>query len=510
MQRGGSMKTAMAAVVGAAALLAGSGTQAQTQPPAHAPGGGPPAAALQPGVTPSATEPPALLDPALARNAERLRDRAAAGDNAAYDVLEGLTTEIGPRLAGSSAMHRAADWAVARLKALGFQNVHKEPFTLTVWTRGAETAEVTAPFPQRLVVTALGGSTATPPEGIEAQIALFRTYDEMLAAPVGSLAGKIAVVTQPMPVGGYGAYYRIRGLGPSEAARRGAVAYLLRSLATDDRRLPHTGTMDYLPDFSGGAQRPTPKIPAAALSAPDAEQIERMARRGKPIRIHLTLTPTSAEGTSETVIGEIPGRETPDQIVLIGGHLDSWDLGTGALDDGAGVAITVAAAKLIAEMPQRPRRTIRVALFGAEEVGQSNLAYVAAHPQAEQNRHVIASECDEGADHLFAVRLPAGAAASPFGRTLDQVVGPLATYVSPAAATDGGADLESLKGVPLAGLQQNDMRYFDLHHTADDTLDKIDRKQMDQNVAVWAAFTYLAADSDVDFRALAAAAPPQR
>ena len=445
---------------------------------------------------------PPLLAPELIANAGRLRDRALSGDNVAYDVLEGLTTEIGPRPAASPVARRAADWAAAKLTALGFQNVHVEPFTMTAWTRGAETAEVTAPFPQRLVVTALGGSVATPPQGIEAEAVLFRSYDELLAAPVGSLAGKIAVVTQPMPVGGYGAYYKIRGLGPSEAARRGAVAYLLRSLATDDRRFAHTGTMTYLPQFSGQAQRPVPQIPAAALSAPDAEQLDRIAARGRPIRIHLTLTPTSRPGqTAETVVGEIVGREHPDQIVLIGGHLDSWDLGTGALDDGAGVAITVAAAKLIAGLPEHPRRTVRVALFGAEEVGQSNLAYAAAHPAAEQARHVIAAECDEGADHLYAIGLPKGAAQSSFGRTLGQVVAPMATFIDDEPATDGGADLESLVGVPLADLKQDSTRYFEIHHTADDTLDKIDRKKMDQNVAAWAAFTYLAADTDTDFRA---------
>ena len=480
MRHGGPNMTAMA--IGAAALLLGGAALAE--PP-----------------------PRPALGAALVRNAEALRDRATAGDDVAYDVLEGLTTEIGPRLAGSPAMRRAADWAVVKLKSLGLRNVHKEPFALAVWTRGVETAEVTAPFPQRLVVTALGGSTATPPEGVEAEVALFASYDALLAAPVGSLTGKIAVVTQPMPVGGYGAYYRIRALGPSEAARRGAVAYLLRSLATDDRRFAHTGTMDYLPEFSGDASDRSPGSRPRPCRRPTPSSWSGWRGAAGPSASTSTLTPTSRPGTSETVIGEIPGREKADEVVLIGGHLDSWDLGTGAIDDGAGVAITVGAAKLIADLPQRPRRTIRVALFGAEEVGQSNLAYVAAHPQAEQDRHVIAAECDEGADHLYAVRLPAGAAASPFGRTLGQVVGPLATFVSPEPATDGGADLESLKGVPLAGLQQDNTRYFELHHTADDTLDKVDRRQMDQNVAVWAAFTYLAADSDTDFRALAAAAP---
>jgi hypothetical protein len=449
-----------------------------------------------------------LFDQRLISTAEGLRDKALR-DNEAYPLLEGLTTEIGPRLAATDAEHRAADWAAARLKRLGFENVHLEPFTMTAWMRGQETAEVTAPFPQRLVITALGGSVATPPEGIEAEAVIFKTYDELLAAPMGSLTGKIAVVTQPMPRtgdgSGYGASYQIRGLGPSEAAKRGAVAYLLRSLATDNHRLPHTGTTEYLPNFSGAASRPTPKIPAAALSTPDAEQLDRIALRGKPIRLRITLRPTVKPGaTSYTVIAELKGRERPDEVVLIGGHLDSWDLGTGAIDDGAGVAITTAAAKLIADLPQRPRRTIRVVLFGAEEVGQSNLSYAEAHPAADQAKTVIASECDFGADHIYAIGLPKGAARSSFGRTLGRIVAPIGTSISGEPARDGGADLESLIGVPLAGLAQDGTRYFDIHHTADDTLDKIDREQMNQNVAAWAAFTYLVADSDVDFRALAA------
>ena len=445
----------------------------------------------------------------LRATAAAMRDRAVHGDNIAYPLLESLTTEIGPRPAASAAMHRAADWAVAHLTALGFENVHREAINMPAWTRGQETAEVTAPFPQRLVITALGGSVATPPGGIEAEIALFHSYDDLLAAAPGSLTGKIAVVTQPMPIGGYGAYYRIRGLGPAEAAKRGAVAYLLRSLATDVRRSPHTGTMLYNPEFSGGVQRPAAQIPAAALSAVDAEQLDRMALRGRPIRLHLTLTPTVTPGQiSETVVGELRGRERPDEVVLIGGHLDSWDLGTGAIDDGAGVAITVAAAKLIAELPVRPRRTIRVVLFGAEEVGQSNIAYAAAHPAAEQARIVIAGECDEGAGHIGAITLPAGVATIPFGLTLARTLAPVGSYVDAKPTTDGGGDLESLIGVPFVSLQQDGTHYFDYHHTPDDTLDKVDRRDLDQNVAAWVAFTYLAAESDVDFRRPPVATPP--
>ena len=492
------------------ALLAGAPALAQT------PRGAPPNAvpAIDPQTAGQARRAPEgelspLLPARLLANAERVRDRALT-DSTAWDIVEGLTTEIGPRPAGSAAMHRASDWAVARLKALGFENVHKEPFTHAGWVRGLETAEVTAPFPQRLVIAALGGSVATPPQGIEAEVALFRSYDELLAAPEGSVRGKIVVMTQPMPRGGYGNAYRFRGLGPTEAAKRGAVAYLLRSLATDVRRSPHTGTMTYLPDFSGSAQRPTPRIPAAALSAPDAEQLERIALRGKPMRMRLVLTPTTTPGaTSETVVGEIRGRERPDEVVVIGGHLDSWDLGTGAYDDGAGVAVTAAAAKLIAGLPQRPRRTIRVVWWGAEEIGQSNRAFAERYGPAEQARIAIASECDSGPDGITAVSLPAGAARSSFGRSLGRVLGPLGGYISPQVATDGGADLEDLRGVPLASLSPDGTRYFELHHTADDTLDKIDRRKLDQQTAAWAAFTYLAADSDTDFRALAAAAPPR-
>ena len=436
------------------------------------------------------------LPSAMVRQAEQLRDRASNGDNRAFEILDGLTTEIGARPAASDAEHRAADWAVAKMQELGFKNVHRERFTMTAWRRGVETAEVVAPFPQRLIVTALGNSVATPAGGIEADVALFHSYEELLEAPVGSLGGKIAVVTQPMPIGGYPSYFRIRSEGPVEAARRGAVAYLIRSLGTDGRRVPHTGAILYPPTIASGM-----RIPAGALTAADAEQLERIARRGRPVRLRLTLTPTILPGEmSETVSGEIPGREHPEEVVLIGGHLDSWDLGTGAIDDGAGVATTLAAAKMIADLPDRPARTIRVVLFGAEEVGQSNAAYAAAHQADEQARIVVASECDLGSDHVYAVQLPKGAADAPFGHALARVLGPIGAFVSPDAALEGGGDLDNLVGVPFANLQQDATRYFEFHHTPEDTLDKVDARQLNQNVAAWVAFTYLVANAKVDFR----------
>jgi hypothetical protein len=431
--------------------------------------------------------------------AAALRDKALAG-SLAYPILSSLTTEIGPRLEGSEAQHRAAQWGVARMKALGFKNVHIESFPVNGWTRGEERAAVVGEHAQRLFITALGNSAATPPEGIEAEIVLFHTYADLLAQPPGALKGRIAVVTQPMvraqDGAGYGMINAMRTFGPVEAEKRGAIGYMIRSLATSNVRSPHTG-----------ASRPA-GIPAVALAVPDAEQLDRLVALGQPVRVRLVSTPTFKPGaTADTVIGEIPGRDKPEEVVLIGGHLDSWDLGTGAIDDGAGVAITAAAAKLIADHGPT-RRTIRVAFFGAEELDFSNKAYAAAHPAAEQAKHVLASESDFGAEPPYAIQLPAGARASAYGKALANVVAPLDIYIDRAPATDGGSDVESLVGVPLAELRQDGTHYFDWHHTPDDTLDKTDPHRMDKAVAAWVAFVDLIADTDVDFRALAATAPP--
>jgi Zn-dependent M28 family amino/carboxypeptidase len=443
-----------------------------------------------------------LRSEALVVTASSLGQKAL-NDPTAFDFVESLTTEIGQRLAGTEAHRRAVAWAEAKLKAAGFENVRSEPFTLPAWIRGAESAEVVGPVRQHLAVTALGGSVATSADGIEAEISLFRTYDDLLAAAPGSLNGKIAVVTQRMvraqDGSGYGAASPIRRYGPSEAAKRGAVAYLLRSLGTDSRRLPHTGALNY----EDGA----PRIPAAALAIPDAEQLERLAVLG-PVRIRLVLTPTVRENApSWNVVGEIKGRERPDEIVLIGGHLDSWDLGTGATDDGAGVAIVFGAARLIANLPQHPSRTIRIVLFGAEEMNFSGAAYAQAH-EGEAGKIVVAGEADFGARSVYSVQLPGGAAGSEFGHTLERIIAPLGANVDRRPALGGGDDIRELEkaGVPAASLRQDGLDYFDTHHTADDTLDKIDPKQLEQAVAVWSAFTYLVAASDVDFRSLAATA----
>ena len=444
---------------------------------------------------------PPPADPAAVATA--LRDKALT-DPTAYAVVESLTTEVGPRLEGTPAAARARDWALAKLTALGFSNVHAEPFTIPSWIRGAEAAEVTAPFPQPLMILGLGRSVPTPPGGIEAEIALFHSYADLLDAPPGSLAGKIAVVTQPMTRAqdgaGYGALGRARFRGPSEAAKRGAIAYLLRSLSTSDSRSPHTGRLEYAAD--------APRIPAAALGVADAELLDRMAARGGPVRVRLVLNSTSSEGaTAWNVAGEIPGSETPGQAIVIGGHLDSWDPGQGALDDGAGVAITTAAAKLIGDLPRRPRRTIRVVLFGAEEMNYSGKAYADAH-MTEAASLVALSESDTGSGPLWTLQLPKGAAAAPSLKPLASLMASLKVVVSDQPAQFAGDDFGLLQigsAIPVFSFRPDATRYFDIHHSADDTLDKVDRADLNQSVAAWAALVYLLADSDIDLRVLAAA-----
>ncbi len=435
----------------------------------------------------------------LVADTAAVRDRAIA-DTTAWDVLESLTTEIGARPVGSPALARARDWAQAKLKALGFTNVHAEAFEAEAWIRGEERAEVISPYPQTLQVLGLGRSISTPKGGLEAEIKLFKTYDALLAAPPGSLKGRIAVVTQPMvrtmDGAGYGDANRNRTRGAAEASRRGAAAYLVRSLSTDDTRLPHTGATHQAED--------APAIPAAALSVPDAELLERMVARGQPVRVRLNLqSRTIPKAPAWNVSGEIPGLTHPEEVIVVGGHLDSWDPGTGAHDDGAGVAITVAAARLAGV--GSPRRTIRVVLWGAEELDDSGEAYAVAH-RDEAAHLILAAESDTGDGPVWQAKLPKGSRDHLAMRAFALAVGPLKVIQSREPAGIGGSDVAGLNalGVPSVGLTPDASRYFDLHHSADDTLDKIDPADLAQSVAVWASFLNAVAHSDIDFRALAA------
>jgi Zn-dependent M28 family amino/carboxypeptidase len=428
--------------------------------------------------------------------AQKLRD-AALDDRFGYRFVETLTTTIGQRLAGTEAEARASLLVESALLAAGFVNVHRESFPITAWIRGREEAEVTAPSPQRLVVAALGGSAATPPGGIETEIVVFPRYSQLLSAAPGSLDGKIAVVTEAMPRAmdgaNYGAAIRIRRGGPSEAAKRGAIAYLHRSLGTDDRRLAHVGATSY----DEGVKR----IPAAALSVPDAQQLARLAALGK-VRIRLVLTPTSDEHAQAwTVSGEVRGSERPDEIILIGAHLDSWDLGTGAIDDGAGVAIVLGAGNLIAQLKVHPKRTLRVVLFGAEEMNYSGPAYAKMHA-ADIPHIVLAGEADFGTRRVYTFLAPASAANTPFLQTLADALNPLGIFPTRQPAISGGDDIAPLReaGVPVFSLRQNGIDYFDIHHTADDTFDKIDPQELAQATAAWVTTVYLSLQTELDFR----------
>lgn len=429
--------------------------------------------------------------------APALADAKAPEPNLAYQIVEGLTTEVGQRLAGTEAEARARDWGVAKLKALGFANVHIEPYDMPVWVRGAETAEVVAPYPQKLALTALGNSSATPEGGLSAEVIAFSSLAELKAAPDATIKGKIVYVTHRMmgtqDGSSYGYFGPVRFMGPSIAAKKGAAAYLLRSLGTNEHRVPHTGVTDW--------EKGVAPIPAAALSVPDAENLDRMlARAGQPIVIHLTLTPKfTGTHASGNVIAEVPGRDPSAGIVIIGGHLDSWDLGTGAIDDGAGVAITAAAAHRLLSGPP-PKRTIRVVWWGSEEEGGfGSDAYFKAH---QTEKHVMAAESDFGADRVWAFSAKVPDSANGFTERLAIALAPLG-IVADKRAAHGGADVEKLieAGTAVVDLKQDGSHYFDIHHTADDTLDKIDPAQMQQNVEAWAAFLNLAANAPEDFSA---------
>ena len=438
--------------------------------------------------------------------AEQLRDAATAGHDIANSWVSELTIRFGPRPAGSTNEQQAAEWAAARLKALGFENVRIESFPIRGWLRGSESAQLIAPGTQPLVVAALGESPPTPAAGLEGDVVIFPTLDALKAAPPGSLSGKIAMVAHRMVRAQDGAGYIAtvpgRTEGPREAAQRGAIAFLLRSVGTDSRRLAHTGTTRYV-----DGRVP---VPAFALSAPDADQIERIAARGQTVRVRLFSGASYLPGAhSQNVIAEVRGRERPQEVVLLGAHLDSWDQGTGAIDDGAGTAIITAAAKLIRDLPHRPRRTVRVVLFGSEEVAQpvppgsafGGHSYLTNH-RAEIPNHVLAGESDLGSDRIYSFALPPVVAQSEIAKTLLRLLTPIGVLASDRPPDDVGTDIGPVveAGVPAFQLSQDAMRYFDIHHTADDTLDKVDREQLDQNVAAWAVLAWLAADSDVDFR----------
>jgi carboxypeptidase Q len=424
--------------------------------------------------------------------ASRLREQALFGTRA-YEIARSLTVEVGPRLAGSKAYDAAVEWGLRKMKELGFSNVHAEKTTVPHWVRGEESGEIVAPYPQPVHLAALGGSVGTPASGIEAQVIEVPSLDAAAKLDPAQVKGKIVFYDNRMrrtkDIAGYAGAVPVRGGGAATAAKLGAVAVLIRSIGTDHNRTPHTGAMRY--------QDGMEKIPAAALSNPDADLLAEEIASGKPVTFRLRLgAHTEPDVETASVVGEIPGREKPEEVVVLGAHLDSWDLGTGAIDDGAGCAIMMETARRIAELPRKPRRTIRVVLFANEEFGTSGArSYAAAHKD-ELARHVMAGESDLGSGRVWRISSHVDPAKLPIVADLAKILG----VEQGNNDAGGGADLGPMSPsrVPVISLAQDASEYFDYHHTANDTLDKIDPKDLDQNVAAWTAVAYAVADMPGD------------
>ena len=459
-----------------------------------------PAVASSPKVSPSAT--PAVFSQATLADLKRLQ-QAALNSDYAYRQVAHLADNIGPRLSGSAQAAKSVEYVANELKAIGCE-VQLEKVMVPHWVRGEETAALIE-FPgqarnttQKIVLCALGGSVATPPEGIEADVIDVRNFDELKSMPRQKVAGKIVLFNYPFDKqmaaegrGGeaYGEAVVYRSNGPSAAARQGAVACLIRSVGGADYRLPHTGMTDYAKD--------APKIPAGAVTAEDADLIVDLLRQG-PVKMKLVLTPeTLPDIESANVIADIKGSEHPEQVVIVSGHLDSWDLGTGAIDDGAGVAVSMEAANLIQKLRLKPKRTIRVIAWMNEENGEAGSKQYAKDHEKEIQNHFAAMETDGGAGHPIGVNIKANP-------EVKKMFAPVANILQESGAgildlvEHCGADIEPLEkaSVPAFSPIQDNRFYFNYHHTAADTLDKIVPKELAENSAVVAVVAYALANME--------------
>ena len=423
---------------------------------------------------------------------EQIKQQALESD-LAWTIVESLTTEVGPRMPGTPADKAAVAWAVTKFKAMGFDKVWTEAATFPKWIRYSESAAIISPAPQAIHITALGNSISTPKEGIQAEVIEFNDLAELQSAPKDAAKGKIVFINYRMDRhrdgNGYGPAVKARSDGAVVAAQKGAVGYVMRSVSTAHHRFAHTGGSHYKEGVT--------KIVTSAISNADADQLHRLLALGKPVTININVQAKSmGEGTSYNVIGEFTGTEFPEEYVLIGGHLDSWDLGTGALDDGAGVAITMAAAKL-ATSKGRAKRSIRVVLFAAEEFGLWGAkAYVKTNEKSLSNI-VAAAESDFGADKIWAFDSNVHASTLPVIKEIAAMMESLGVKYITKNSARGGPDLIPFRKfkIPEFDLKQDGTDYFDYHHTADDTLDKIDPEKLRQNVATYAVFAFMAANS---------------
>jgi carboxypeptidase Q len=443
-----------------------------------------------------------LLGPAIARaqgdnpvkathqaTADRLID-AALADSSAWQKLAELADRFGHRLSGSTALERAIDWVLAEMKKDGLENVRGEPVMVPHWVRGSESAQLVSPREARLPMLGLGGSIGTPKGGITAPVLVVTSFEDLKA---NAAAAKGKIVLFDVPFTNYGQTVQYRGTGAIEAARVGAVASMVRSVGPFGMRTPHTGAMRYDPVV--------PKIPHFAITMEDAAMLHRLQDRGERVVVKVTMeAQTLPDAPSRNVVAEVVGREKPEEIVVIGGHIDSWDVGTGAMDDGGGVMIAWQAAKLIQKLGLRPRRTIRVVGWTNEENGgRGGQAYRDAH-RAELARHVVAIESDGG---VFQPRGFGYSGPEP-GRSFVRQVGELLARIGADSIgpTGGGADIAPIMaaGVPGMGHEVDGTRYFWYHHSEADNVDKLDPREVAMNVAAMAVMAWVLAEEGLPGR----------
>jgi carboxypeptidase Q len=428
-----------------------------------------------------------------------LRD-AALEDDYAFKQLAHLTENIGPRISGSPQAEQAAQYVAEELRKLGLE-VRLEEVKVPHWVRGAETAELveypgrTPQTVQKIVVTALGGSTPTPPDGITAEVVVVHSFDQLTALGRDKVAGRIVLFDVPFDrakaAGGfaldaYGEAVVYRSSGAKAAAGLGAVASLVRSVGGASYRLPHTG-------YSVPAG-----IPAGAVTEEDTELIAHLNAEGT-VRMHLVLTPQSLpDATGFNVVADIRGSEHPEQVVVVSGHLDSWDLGTGAIDDAAGVVVAMETGELVQKLHLHPKRTLRViAWMDEENGGRGRDAYTAAHTSEFAN-HIAAIESDFGAAHPLGFNAKMNQQAIEFLRPVQEILQSFGADLIKLTSFPPGADISGMskEGIPTLGLMQDGRTYFNYHHTAADTLDKVDPRELRENAAAMAVMGYALASTD--------------
>lgn len=431
---------------------------------------------------------------------ESLKNKAL-NDDLSYQIVESLTTEVGARLVGTPAEKRSVEWAVNKMKSLGFDKVWVEESEAQLWQRGDLSASIASPFAHPVAALALGNSVGTQGKTLTAEVMEFADLAALQAAPEGSLEGKIAFVAYKMARHkdghGYGEAVGARVVGASEAAKKGAVAFIMRSVGTDTNRFAHTGVSRY----ADGVK----KIPAVAISNPDADLLQNTLKRGKPVSFSLTMSasgPTGKTTTIANVIGEVTGASKAAELVTLGAHLDSWDVGTGAIDDGIGVGITLAAGHYISQLQPRPARTLRVILFAAEEIGLYGAKdYVQKH-QDEMSQHVIGAEWDFGNGAIYELEPGINEAALPAMREFAESLAPLGVSMANSNTAKGQSDMSALgeAGQPAVNFNPDGSDYFDYHHTRNDTLDKVDKQALKTNTAIYTMFGFFATSTSTDFR----------